>query len=765
MSEGKVRQMSPQETSKWCSSLALCGVKGQVLRDLQDQIVRRQIDGAQFDHMLRSNTLIDLGIEELNARMALAIRRSWTTDFGKDTFSSAGGDRAPALQQAPPAMPEPDIQDVGHGGCAFGAFGGGGPCPSRMGANGGPFSGGGADPPLEPASWPPQREGGGYPSRGSPHAPRPCSSAGCWQDEDPYMNGGNPPRHPMYGGGMMNEPQGCMPGLQQLNCRGACAQQHQMPPEDYNGRGVAGMGMPQDFFGHDHPRRMGGGPPQDMYAARREDPYVNGRGQVPAIGGRQGMPDMYGGNGRAEEMYYHNGGPGMAPPPPFPGPFGHAAKGGRGIPQEHLNGRGYGGADAFSEAGPQAMSDMRDLFGSNARGGQRGQSPPPPPQQPVEYPVRAPGAPLPADMVPVKGGGKGGHMMGGMREPGWDRGGYPCGGDYDGRGRWDGRPDEGFPPRRPATAGYPPEEAYRPYRGAGRGACGRQEDSQDDWGGPPGSSYQTGGQARGPPDGMQRASHPEDDEDYFDDSAYLASQAAAAQRRPEARAREAQRQANADWGGLSLGDALQAPKRPPSRSGDNPSGASRGANRRDFLEATSSQGGELVHDGAGMSDDAGPEDRSDAQERPLRRVPREPQVPDNGWGGQSLSEAFASKKAAPSGGSTGSRNNGKQTQVHNEKSSSKSIEEVVAWVRSLPDGHVPEKSRESIAAIVEERGLNGSTFTEFVRTVPPEVCAPKNAIKLKSAWNNVLAEAAAIEVATSNFEANQTKQKATMIVV
>merc|ERR1719453_1002680 len=78
--------MSPQETSKWCSSLSLCGVRGNLLRELQDQIVRQRIDGQLFDKMLRSNTLTDLGIEELNPRLALAIRRSWTTDFGSVNF-------------------------------------------------------------------------------------------------------------------------------------------------------------------------------------------------------------------------------------------------------------------------------------------------------------------------------------------------------------------------------------------------------------------------------------------------------------------------------------------------------------------------------------------------------------------------------------------------------------------------------------------------------------------------------------------------------
>jgi len=88
----------------------------------------------------------------------------------------------------------------------------------------------------------------------------------------------------------------------------------------------------------------------------------------------------------------------------------------------------------------------------------------------------------------------------------------------------------------------------------------------------------------------------------------------------------------------------------------------------------------------------------------------------------------------------------------------------VTWVRSLPESHVPEKAREHIAAIVENEGMSERGFSLFVKEVPPEICAPKNKMKLKAAWDNVLKEAAAREVAISNL-ANQPKQKATMIVV
>jgi len=88
----------------------------------------------------------------------------------------------------------------------------------------------------------------------------------------------------------------------------------------------------------------------------------------------------------------------------------------------------------------------------------------------------------------------------------------------------------------------------------------------------------------------------------------------------------------------------------------------------------------------------------------------------------------------------------------------------VTWVRSLPESHVPEKAREQLAAIVEDRRLGGSEFTQYVQTVPPEICAPKHKMKLKAAWENVLKEAAAREVAIANLN-SAPKPKATMIVV
>jgi len=72
--------------------------------------------------------------------------------------------------------------------------------------------------------------------------------------------------------------------------------------------------------------------------------------------------------------------------------------------------------------------------------------------------------------------------------------------------------------------------------------------------------------------------------------------------------------------------------------------------------------------------------------------------------------------------------------------------------------------RENLADLIMENGMHGPDFTDYVQRVPPEVCAPKNAMKLKAAWKNVLGEAAATEVARANAQSMPT-QKATMIVV
>merc|ERR1712008_378128 len=89
---------------------------------------------------------------------------------------------------------------------------------------------------------------------------------------------------------------------------------------------------------------------------------------------------------------------------------------------------------------------------------------------------------------------------------------------------------------------------------------------------------------------------------------------------------------------------------------------------------------------------------------------------------------------------------------------SKKAKDIVAWVRSLPEAHVPERSREQIAGIIESQDLGEAAFTEYIQTVPPDICAPKNKMKLKNAWDNVLKESALRKVACENFN-SAPKQK------
>lgn len=74
-------------------------------------------------------------------------------------------------------------------------------------------------------------------------------------------------------------------------------------------------------------------------------------------------------------------------------------------------------------------------------------------------------------------------------------------------------------------------------------------------------------------------------------------------------------------------------------------------------------------------------------------------------------------------------------------------------MKSLPMTHVPEKAQEDLVAIVQEQGMDGNAFSSYVQTVPPDICAPKHAMKLKAAWKNVLAEAEACAIAKNNADA------------
>lgn len=136
---------------------------------------------------------------------------------------------------------------------------------------------------------------------------------------------------------------------------------------------------------------------------------------------------------------------------------------------------------------------------------------------------------------------------------------------------------------------------------------------------------------------------------------------------------------------------------------------------------------------------------------------------DDGWGGKGLGDAFAPKKAAPKAPQGGGGGGGGKSSS-GSKDCSKTTREIMEWINTLPESHVPKTTQEKLVDIVGDKGHTGATFSDYVMSVPPEVCAPKHAMKLKAAWKNVLQEDAMREVAKANLESNATKQKATMLV-
>jgi len=250
-------------------------------------------------------------------------------------------------------------------------------------------------------------------------------------------------------------------------------------------------------------------------------------------------------------------------------------------------------------------------------------------------------------------------------------------------------------------------------------------------------------------------------------------------REAKARSPAIQWDADAEWGGMSLGDAL-APKKAQERGGrrmadtesNRPSSAASGGCNFDDEVAVPSRSPHLDFSGAGSATST----RSAVRQTP----PGGMLVDDDGWGGQSLADIVVPKKTSAQpprasgggGGSCGSRTRNSPNSAHAPAASTsagaencgKTSDEIISWVRSLPESHVPEASREKIAAIIEDERYTGRNFTNFVKSVPPEVCAPKHAMKLKAAWNNVLKEEEAKQVARANLE-NNNKQKGAVMVV
>jgi len=719
--------------------------------------MRRQIDGLLFDKMLRSNTLQDLGIEELNARLALSIRRSWTTDFASVSFIDYGSDQGRVQQQPGPA-PEQRPADLVAPSC-------------RVATNGLGAASSRAAPGFQRpwATEPPTGFGGA--------GERWAERRGAGPPQDPYGSGADP-RAELFGRGRASGTRGDDGPAATAWAGGHPAAANGLHPDmrpaalhhsDYDSGGYPdrGYGGKPDFRG-DVPEgsmdgRRGGG-----YALRPDH-----RGGDLATEGTL-TADFVRGPGRGPERR----GEGLEPPP------GGGRRGFGYRPdfrQDDLDGaadgqrpRGYAHAMDFRGDHPDGHLDVprgrgyghRMDFGDDPDGrgsDQQGQR------------TRPSGSPSGSPM-PVRTGQlspqhsehwasdprAGDPRTANNRQfrPPPPHGGWEDGGGGSGRGF-----EETFVPRGPAPVTYPSEASYQAARRpAPRGGL---QAPQEQWGGgldelmPP---------RQRPPTNVAAA--------YAEQAREREGPAPGRVARGERLGGRAE--ALADWGGMSFDDAM-APKRHGTEANDwqapaSPLGGAGGDEDGSMGDSMSGEvlvprrpppGREAPHSGGSPARRSPLPPRGRASARPAE---------DDGWGGQSLGDALAPKKAPvldAGGGSSGSQGRPPRgpaspaaaTAAPSSGSDcSKTPDEIIAWVRSLPESHVPEKARNHLAAIIEDEGLGGAQFSRYVQQVPPEICAPKHAMKLKAAWANVLKETAAREVALSNL-ANQPKQKATMIVV
>lgn len=631
---GNARAMSPQETAQWCNSLALCGVKGRILRDLQEQIQRRQIDGLQFDQMLRTNALTDLGIEDLNARLALSIRRSWTTDFNGVTFVNCtagqahfqGRDEDPRRQKRD-FFSQADSLEPEHSRASFGGM-----PPSR-----------GRDMP-----WSPSMAHGGGMDRMVGRDPR---------LEDPY----------------------------------AAVEQRVPPPYP----GDRGMGY-DDFYD----RGMGQMPADRRAAWRGPRPRLEGldpwgRGpQIQIPPSPPGARDGYGGYDPGydpgyDDLYDRVPGPGHRDDPGRG--FGYPDRGPAFSPEDERHERAIrrspGGGDAWSGAGPGLGLDQA-------------------------LPKRGP---VPNNVA---------RMYDAPPGPAWKA--------------QQTRSPQG--PRAYEEHDYEPPQPAVPSKG---GRANVRDPNAGEWGG------LFGEEPAPPPKRPQRREVPEYPE-------------------PE---EVAPGPSPGPWRGDLFDEGSKVPSMPRPGRASRPAGHSH-------------EGHEGFHDMDACDDidrdmEEEPESRfkepPPAATRPAPRARRQTPPVDDGWGGQSLGDALAPKQATPSGGSTttgASGSSSSSVRSGGQKSTpsgvggadpGKSPEWIMNWVRSLPESHVPEKTREHLADLIAEGQMDGRSFSDYVHKVPPEVCAPKHAMKLKAAWSNVLKEAEVAEMAAAC--AVRPAQKAMMIVV
>lgn len=584
--------MSPGSTSKWCTSLAGCRLQGPTLRELQGEITRRCIDGSQFGELLRANALQDWGIEGLNAKLCVAIRKAWNADFAQVTF-------LPHYQQQPAAAPTHEPYSV-------------------------PFV-------AQPAT----------PTDRARMAPK------------------GPPGHDLKVALMKNS--GAAPihmrGAQQLPADQQMHPQFQMQPTFTPMHVRSVPQSPQEQYMQPQLQSPASGPPWQPQAQFQAPPY---QPAMPQQSERLGLQ--------------------AAQPRPFEVPDEVPAG-----PYSPLAAKGAPKAAAAPQAGGRPPRRKPESHAQEWAGGSLDQVFAARSKAPISLATEATS---PSHAAPSEEG----------RAPAGPPAGPPGGGDWGGVGLGD-------------------VLAARP---AAKNRYGRAEPEEE---------------VRNPTPNSRRAGR-RDSAASFDGPSSLGDvfapkQAArnrygapSADQQEESRPRVSPTTKAADgWQGGSLEDALGPA--PPAVASRQPA--------------------------------AGGEPGEQAPQERMRRGGTSPAA--DPWAGVSLGDALggpAKPPPAPVAAEprpTKRKNVGAaQQQAAAAGASDKTPHDILEWLKTLPESHVPEKTREELANIVQGQSLDGSAFTQYVQTVPPEVCAPKHAMKLKAAWKNVMAEAEARAICKQNLE-------------
>eukprot|EP00929_Paragymnodinium_shiwhaense_P080415 TRINITY_DN41935_c0_g1_i1.p1 TRINITY_DN41935_c0_g1~~TRINITY_DN41935_c0_g1_i1.p1 ORF type:complete len:643 (+),score=161.76 TRINITY_DN41935_c0_g1_i1:239-2167(+) len=629
-----VQSLSPAETSKWCASLAPCGIRGPLLAEVQGAIVSSGIDGKQFDDLLKANTLVDrlqrAGVTGLTPRLSVAIRRTWNADFGQVRFIPCHeGGRPPvngardvpvALKESARRRPSAERQTKDFYDESLDSL-----VPAR-----GPA----------PTSYAPPQPHQGRPPR-SPEGPPGVSGDG-------GLDSMLPPKAPA--------PNSCQPPQPQQRARSREGR-HSQAEVPGLGDMMPARGPAPTSYTPPSASQSGGRPPR--YTDGRPPPSPDSVTQQSTPAGSEAPPWEADGNSGQQVPQQRRR---LATPPPAdqytPAP--------RNSRRSRPN---AGDWEGISLGGPPISKQQVTGAARYGGGGDSAQ------------------AATPSGQTPTRRN---------AAQSGWE--GASLG--------------EALGSRQQARNGYSPQEnaAWQAQGGGGPKRTAAQRHAEL-WGGTGGLGEAAARTAAAeqtqlrPGSGQQEA--------HSMDQTQLQSEN-----------RTSPKVADDPWAGVALGGAPKQKAAPAAASGADPwaggpLGGQPKATKADDPWAGISLGG-APSSGGGAAAAAAPK----AAAAPID------------W----ASEPRGKRRGGGGGAAAGSCD--------------KSAAEIITWLRTLPESHVPEAARECVVEAVEAGGMNGDAFSSYVKTVPPEVCGPKPAMKLKAAWANVLKEAEARNICKQNLDYN-----------